>query len=302
MSLITRSPVLIQQFFHKAASGFKIAGRALWRNKAGFVGFVGLSFYLILTFIGPLLIPFDTEVRTTRIYEFPSAEFPLGTNNQGQSIFSHIVHGGRELLITAFLSGLFSTFIAVTFGSLAAFAGGAVDAVIVAIANFVLTIPRFPLLVVLAGILRFDSQVFLALVLALLSWPSLLRSVRAQVFSLRERDYVEAAVALDLGTSHILFRELLPNMMSYITVNFIFATTSAIYSQVGLVFLGLVPFAQQNWGVMINMAWSGGALFLNRASSWLLSPVVAIALFQLSLVLFARALEELFDPRLRTGL
>lgn len=280
----------------------RLVGRALWRNKVGFVGFLGVVFFLSLTFIGPLFIPFDTAVRVDQIYKPPSAEFILGTNNQGQDIFSHIVHGGRQVIITGFLAGFLSTFIAVTFGALGAFVGGRVDTIIVAVANFVLTIPQFPLLIVLASVLRFDSQIFLAVVLALLNWPVLLRAIRAQVFSLRERDYIEAAISLDLSTRHIIFRELLPNMMGYVTISFILATTGAIYQQVGLVFLGMVPFAKQDWGVMINLAWSGGAIFSPASSSWILSPVLAIALFQLSLVLFTRSLEELFNPRLRSGL
>ena len=301
-SILHLEESLPRRLWNNFRENLRVARRALWRNKAGLIGFIGLIFFLLLTFVAPTFIPFDSTVRVTRVYEPPSVEFPLGTNNQGQSILSHIIHGGRELLLTAFFAGFLSTLIAVTFGSLAAFAGGAVDAIIVAIANFVLTIPQFPLLVVLAGILKFDSPAFLAVILALLSWPALLRSIRAQVLSLRERDYIEAAVALDLSTPHILFRELLPNMMSYITISFIFATTGAIYAQVGLVFLGLVPFAKQNWGVMINLAWTGGAIFYPNASSWILSPVVAIALFQLSMVMFARSLEEFFNPRLRTGL
>ncbi len=301
-SILQLEESLARRLWNNLIENLRVARRALWRNKAGLIGFIGLVFFLLLTFAGPLVVPFDSKVRVDRVYEAPSAEFPLGTNNQGQSILSHIIHGGRELLITAFVAGFLSTIIAVTFGSLAAFAGGAVDAVIIAVANFVLTVPQFPLLVVLAGILKFESPMFLAFILALLSWPALLRSIRAQVLSLRARDYIEAAVALDLSTSHILFRELLPNMMSYIAINFIFATTGAIYAQVGLVFLGLVPFAKQNWGVMISLAWTGGAIFYPNASSWILSPVLAIALFQLSMVMFARSLEEFFNPRLRAGL
>jgi peptide/nickel transport system permease protein len=291
-----------QRLWHSFTATLHLIWRALWRNKVGFVGFVGLSFFLILTFIGPLFMPLDTTVRVTRVYEGPSAEFPLGTNNQGQDIFSHIVHGGHQLIMVAVLAGFLSTLIAVTFGSLAAFAGGFVDTIIVAIANFVLTIPQFPLLIVLAGVLKFSSPLFLGVMLAALNWPALLRAIRAQVLSLRERDYVEAAVALDLSTPHIIFRELLPNMMSYITISFILATTGAIYGQVGLVFLGMIPFAKQDWGVMINLAWAGGAIFSPASASWIMSPVIAISLFTLSLVLFARSLEELFNPRLRSGL
>jgi peptide/nickel transport system permease protein len=290
-----------QNIWRSIVGALRVFGKALRRNKAGFVGFLGILFFLGLTFIGPLFIPLDTTIRVSRVYEAPSAQFILGTNNQGQDIFSHIVHGGRQLIITAFLAGFLSTMIAVSFGSLAAFVGGRVDTIIVTLANFVLTLPQFPLLIVLASVLHFDSQFFLALVLALLNWPVLLRAIRAQVFSLRERDFIEAAVSLDLGTPHIIFRELLPNMMNFVTISFILATTGAIYQQVGLVFLGMVPFAKQDWGVMINLAWTGGAIFSPVSASWILSPVLAIALFQLSLVLFARSLEDLFNPRLRSS-
>lgn len=290
-----------QSILRSIANGLSFFGRALWRNKVGLLGFLGIVYFLGLTFIGPIFIPLDNKVRVDRIYEPPSADFILGTDNQGQDIFSHIVHGGQQLIVTAFLAGFLSTVIAVTFGSLAALAGGAVDSVISAITNFVLTLPQFPLLIVLATVLHFDSQFFLAVVLAVLNWPVLLRAIRAQVLSLKERDFIEAAVSLDLGTSHIIFRELLPNMMSFVTISFILATTGAIYQQVGLVFLGMVPFAKQDWGVMINLAWTGGAIFSPASASWILSPVLAIALFQLSLVLFARSLEEIFNPRLRSG-
>jgi peptide/nickel transport system permease protein len=129
-----------------------------------------------------------------------------------------------------------------------------------------------------------------------------MRAVRAQVLSLRERDYIEAARALDLGLWHIISREVFPNMISYIAVNFIFTVRVAMYSIVGLVFLGLVPLKEPDWAVMIFTGRQQGVLFLPQASWMLLSPVIAIALFQLSLVLFTRSLEEIFNPRLRSGL
>jgi peptide/nickel transport system permease protein len=101
----------------------------------------------------------------------------------------------------------------------------------------------------------------LALLIGLLSWPTLLRAVRAQVLSLKEREFVEAARALDLGLPHILFREILPNMSAFIFMSFVISVTSAIYSQVGLYFLGLAPLAGENWGVMLNLAWVRGAIF-----------------------------------------
>jgi peptide/nickel transport system permease protein len=225
----------------------------------------------------------------------------LGTDTQGRDIFSHIVNGGASLIVTAILAGFFSTAIAVILGALAALLGGIADRVLTTTANFVLTIPGFPLLVVLASLIKLDSIVLLAALIGGLSWPVLMRAVRSQVLSLRERDYVEAAVALDLGLPHIILREILPNMSSFVAINFIFAITSAMYQQVGLIFLGMAPINDYTWGVMLYFGRTRGTLFSPDSASMVLAPVIAIALFQVSMVLFARALEEMSDPRLRAA-
>jgi len=376
--------------------------RALLRTRAGLIGFVGLVFYALLVVVGPLLVPFDGEVKTDQVNAppgsrlqlvtraadaeqlgtlaalsgkvvgyvrssagetlvepledtfadteryrrgagledglteladgdidalvlfseafkvnpiGPGSDFPglaianarlsaphlLGTDTQGRDIFSHIVNGGRTLIVTALLAGLISTTIAVLLGSVAALAGGVVDRVLSALANFILVLPRFPLLIVLAALFTLDNIVLLATLIGLLVWPALMRAVRAQVLSLRERDYVEAARALDLGGRHIVFREILPNMMSFVVINLILAVTFAMYDQIGLIFLGMAPINDYSWGVMLYFGRTRGALFSPDSAAMVLAPVVAIALFQVSMVMFARALEEVFDPRLRTA-
>jgi peptide/nickel transport system permease protein len=238
----------------------------------------------------------------TSLFQGPSEQFPLGLDWQGRDVLSHIVHGGRTLIITSIQAGLLATVIAFVLGAIAGLLGGIVDQLLSAISNFILTIPQFPLLLVLASVLSFSNHLMLAVLFASLNWPALMRAVRAQVLSLRERDYVEAAVALDMGLRHIVIREVFPNMISYIAVNTIFAVRSAMYALVGLVVLGLVPLREPDWGVMIFLGRQQGAMFNPSAASMLLSPIIAIALFQLSLVLFTRSLEEIFNPRLRSGL
>jgi peptide/nickel transport system permease protein len=227
----------------------------------------------------------------------------LGTDTQGRDILSHIINGGTSLILVAVLAGLFSTLIAVIMGSLAALLGGIADRLMVSSANFVLTIPQFPLLVVLALLVgaKLSNPVLLAGLIAILSWPVLMRAVRAQVLSLREREFVEAARSLGLGMPHIIFREILPNMMSFVAISFIFAVTGAMYQQIGLIFLGMAPINDYTWGVMLFFGRTRGTLFSPDSMAMVLAPVVAIALFQVSMVLFARALEEMFDPRLRTA-
>lgn len=288
----------------------RAATRALIRNKAGFIGFLGVLFFFVMSVFGPLVIPYEGELRRDRgqpgaatLFQAPSAQFPLGLDWQGRDILSHIVHGGRSLILTAGLAGLLTTAIAAGIGAVAALVGGIVDQVFSALSNFILTIPQLPLLLVLASFIDLgDNYFLLALLFAALNWPTLMRAVRAQVLSLRERDYIEAAFALDLGLWHITTREVLPNLISYIAVNMIFSIRAAMYSIVALVFLGMVPLREPDWGIMIVIGRSQGA-FSSSSSVWMvLAPVLAIALFQLSLVMFSRSLEEVFNPRLRSGL
>lgn len=269
-------------------------------NKVGFIGFLVVVAFILVSLVGPYIVPLDTKVKVDKVYQPPSLEHWLGTDHQGRDTFSQIVHGGKDVIYVGFVAALISTAIAVTFGTLAGFAGGRIDSVTMMITDIVLTIPVFPLLAVLAAFIKLDNLTMLGVLLGLLAWAALLRAVRSQVLSLKERDYIEAARALDLGTRHIIFRELVPNMMTYIAISFTLALTSAIYTQVGLVFLGLVPISTSNWGVMISLAWTRGAVFYRDSLWYILSPVVAIALFQLAVVTMSRSLEMAFNPRLRT--
>lgn len=301
-----------REFFMRQMAGLgnslRATGRMLLRNKSGFIGFLGVMFFIIVSVFGPLVVPYEGQPQFSRrqpgatsLFQGPSAEFPLGLDWQGRSVLSHIVNGGQTLIVTSVVAGLLATALAVLLGSLAGLLGGIIDQILSAISNFILTIPQTPLLLVLAGLIKLDNNFVLAVLFALLNWPALMRAIRAQVLSLRERDYVEAARALDLGTWHIISREVFPNMISYIAVNMIFSIRAAMYNLVLLVILGLVPLKEPDWGIMIYMGRQQGALFNPAASAMLMAPIIAIAVFQLCLVLFSRSLEEIFNPRLRSG-
>jgi peptide/nickel transport system permease protein len=270
-------------------------------SKVGFAGFLGVVFILLLSYVGPYFWPIETGADIGRIYEPPSRQHWLGTDDSGKDIWVQIVNGGKDVIYVAVVAALISTAIAVTFGALAGFLGGWLDGGIVAITDIFLTVPRLPLLAVLATFIKLDNMTFLGVLLGLLGWPFLLRAVRAQIFSLKERDYVEAARALDLGVGHIIFREMLPNMMTYIVISFTLGMTNAVYEQVALIFLGLVPFSESNWSVMINWGWNHGAMFFKNSIWYIMSPVVAIALLQLAIISMSRSLELVFNPRLRSG-
>ena len=284
-----------------AWKGLRLSVRLLAYNKVGFIGFLVVLFIVLLSYAGPLIIELDTKTKIDRIYITPTLEHPLGTDHQGRDIWSQIVNGGKDVIYVAFLAALISTVIAVVFGTLSGFIGGWVDSAVMSVTDIILTIPQFPLLAVLAAFISLNSLTLLGVLMGLLNWPTLLRALRAQALSLKQRDFIEAARALDLGVWHIVLREMVPNMMPYIVVSFALGMTFAVYQQAGLVFLGLVPISAGNWSVMIQLAWVRGAIFYKDSVWYIMAPIVAIAILQLAIISMTRSLELVFNPRLRAS-
>ncbi len=273
--------------------------RALARDRVGLLGLIGVGTILFITFVLPHFVPLDDKVKVDQIYAPPSWQHPFGFDSQGRDVWTQIIHGGQQLLLIALGAAVVSTVLGAGLGGFSGVMGGRVDSFLMLLTDVWLTIPLLPLLIVLAAFIRVNSPLILVLVIGFLSWAGLTRAVRSQVLSIKQRDFVEAARVLDLGTNHIVFREVLPNMMSYITINFILAITAAVFFQTALVFLGLVPVSTNDWGVMIRFAYTRGAIFSKDSFWYIMAPVLAIALFQLSLVALERGIAEVFNPRLR---
>ena len=168
------------------------------------------------------------------------------------------------------------------------------------VTDLVLTIPGFPLLIVLSTVWDFGSPYAMGLVLGIFGWGGLARAVRSQTLSLRERGFLEAARGLGLPARHIVLREVAPNVAPYVAMNLLLSVTGAIYAETGLFFLGVVPFNAGNWGVMLNIAvFSAGAVTSPQALTYLLSPLVCILALTLAIVVMLNAVDEWFNPRLR---
>jgi peptide/nickel transport system permease protein len=273
--------------------------RSLMRSKAGFAGFIGFTLMVLVALVGPLFTPGHLATDINAVYLAPSGAHPLGTDSEGRDIAIQMINGGRSVILVGVLAAAISTTVAIVFGALAAYLGGWVDSLIVSVTDIVLTVPQIVLLAVLASLYKLDNPWILAVIIGGFAWPYLLRSVRAQVFSLKKREYVEAAQLLDLGTPWIVAREILPNMATFIVMNFVVTMTNAIYALVGLYFLGLAPLVDDNWGAMLNKAWTRGAIFYSDSLFYVLAPVIAISILQLSLVTMTRSFEEILNPRLR---
>ncbi len=275
--------------------------RILYRNKRAFVGFLILLMFLLMAVVGPYVVPLDMSARYAERFLPPSWEHPLGTDFVGRDTFALLVHGSRDVLLIAFFTAVFTVAIAISVGMVAGLQGGLVDTILMFLTNAVLTIPQFPVMLVFATIFRVKDPVSLALILSIWAWGGLARAVRSQVLSLKEREFIEAARVMGLSLSHIVLRELLPNVAPYVAINFLYIMKNAITASVGLMLLGVIPFSATNWGMMLNLATQqSGAIYIPQGLYYAIAPMAAIVLFQLGALFFAHGLDEILNPRLRS--
>jgi peptide/nickel transport system permease protein len=273
-------------------------GKVRQLGLGGMLGASGLLLLVLTSAYGRFLT--DTPAtEVDAILEAPSLGHPLGTDFTGRDNLLLVVRGGWDMLELAVVAGVLMSAIAVAIGMFGAFSGGVVDRVITRLTDLWLTIPRLVLLLVIASLFPFNSTFALAVLIAVFGWPALARQVHAQVLSLRSREHVEAARLLQLRTSHILLRYLLPAIAPFVVISTITGMTAAIYQQVTLAFFGLVPL-EDNWSVLFSVAYGQNAIYLPAAAWSMFAPVGAICFLQFCLVLTSRSLEGLFDPRLRS--
>jgi peptide/nickel transport system permease protein len=266
------------------------------------VGAVMLALFLLIALIGPPLIPLERSPDYEARFAPISFHHPLGTDYAGRDVMAQLVHGSRDIFVIAFSTGAFAVLLAFLIGVGGALVGGMADGVLLGCTDVFLTVPSFPLMAILAALFQVGDPITFGFLLSLWSWPGLARSLRSQVLSLQHREFIEVCRLMRMGSWHILWREILPNLVPYITLNFILISRNAITASVGIMMLGLVPLKVENWGMMLNLAaFQSGAIFLPQGMTYLLAPLLAIIFFQYSLILVAGGVEELFDPRLRRG-
>jgi peptide/nickel transport system permease protein len=274
----------------------------LKRNPGSIVGLIILLAYLVFSVIGPMLYPPILNPDPAAIYLGPSLHHPLGTDYSGRDVLALVIIGTRAVIEVAVMAATLTVVIGGFVGLVSGFFGGWIDMLLMRITDIFLTVPGFPLLVLIASLTSLSNPFLVAVVLSLTSWGGLARAIRSQVLSFREREYIEAARSLRLGSMYIVFREVTPNLMPYIVMNLMLNITGAIYSEIGLFYLGVLPFNSTNWGVMLNLAYTtSGAIYSSKSILYLLSPMGAILLLQLGIIMVLRSADEIFNPRLRVS-
>jgi peptide/nickel transport system permease protein len=301
---VISSVALPPEQVHQALQRSRQRGTSRWRLFVSTPGRVAASaiivIFTLMAIIGPYLYPKNLAINPNNIYAAPSLAHPLGTDFEGADVLALLVTGSRYVLLAAAIAAVITLGIGTVAGLAAGYYPSGTGSAIMRVTDFVLAIPGFPVLIVLATIWQFGSPLEMGLVMGVFGWGGITRAVRAQTLSLRERGFVEAARGLGLSGRRIIFTELLPNLAPYIGMNLMLAITAFIYTEVGLFFIGVVAYSSSNWGVMLNDAvFQAGALTGTRGLSYLLSPLICILLITISLVTLANAVDEVFNTRLR---
>lgn len=276
---------------------------ALRHSPTAMVGVSILLFFALVAIFGPLLAPYDpTAYFVGSPTGAPNAHHWLGTTQLGQDIFSQLLVGTRSSLMMAVFAGILTNVIAVIVGLTSGYLRGWSDDILTTATNVFLIIPALPLLILIssyAAAFGVRGSMAIAIVVSLVGWPWGARAFRSQMLSLRNRDFVLAARVADESQIRIVFSEIMPNMLSIIAANVIFATLAALVAEIGLEFIGLGDTSQVTWGSMLYWAQTNSAL-LNGAWFWFVPPGLAIGLFAVGLVLTNYAIDEIANPRLRT--
>lgn len=270
--------------------------RALLSNRKALAGSIILLFFLFLSVFGPMMVQ-DPHAFVGMVHEPPSAKHLFGTTGQGQDVLAQTVVGARVSLAVGFATGFAVVAIGALIGMIAGYFGGWIDSVLSLFTNVFLIIPGLPMAVVIAAYLPAGPLTIL-LVLVITGWAWNARVLRSQVLSLREKDFVMAAIVSGEGSLRIIFREILPNMTSILMSSFISATVFAIGAQVGLEFLGLGDMSLVTWGT--NLYWASNNAALLTGAWWTIVPTgLCVALVGFALAMINFAIDEITNPRLR---
>jgi peptide/nickel transport system permease protein len=268
------------------------------RNKKLVGGFVIVLVFLLLALLGPLFTGGDPLAYVGPPSAPPSGDWWFGTTTFGQDVFAQFVHGLRATFLVGAVAAVIAGVLGMVIGFTAGYRGGMVDEILNMLTNIVLVLPVFAVLMIIAGYLEVRTVSSQAIIIGLFSWPWVARAVRSQTLSLRAREFVDLAKLSGAPVRRIIFREIAPNMASYLFMVVILLFGSAVLFAASLDFIGLGPSEGISLGLMLNQAKHWSAMDLGMWW-WFIPPGLAITVVVSSLYIMNVGLDEVFNPKLR---
>jgi peptide/nickel transport system permease protein len=287
------------------ASLWADAWRRFRRHRMALVALFVLAFMVLAVAFGPLIWKLQiNEIDFGARLQTPTLKHPFGTDDLGQDILARLLYGGRISISVGLSAMLMGMVVGVTVGAIAGISRGVVDAALMWLTDLFLSLPRLPLLLILIYLFRealknaFGPEVgvfvLVVLVIGGFGWMSVARLVRAQFFSLREKEFVEAARALGASVPRQVARHILPNALGPVIVAATIDVAAAIIAESTLSFLGLgFPPDIPTWGRILF----DSKEYLDIAPHWALFPGTAIFLTVLCINFVGDGLRDALDPR-----
>lgn len=265
------------------------------QSPSGRVGALIAGLFVAAGVGAPVIAPYDpAEMRVGQRHSFPAADHILGTDTFGRDIFSRILYGARISLVIGVLTISIDALVGIPIGLAAGFYGARFDNVSMRVVDVFIA---FPTLLFALAIMAVRGAGFANLILAmtLKGWTTFARLTRAEVLSVKERQYVEAARALGASNMRIMLRHVMPNVLASLIVYGTLAVSTPILTEASLSFLGLgLPPPTPSWGLMM----AGERAYMTRAWWSVTFPGLAVALAVLGLNLLGDALRDALDPTL----
>jgi peptide/nickel transport system permease protein len=276
--------------------------RAFYRNRMAAVGTLLLIAWLLIALFAPLLAPYEPSEQDLYLRLKPmfwtsedGRTFLLGSDHLGRDILSRLIYGARVSLLVGAAAAVFSAAIGMLLGGLAGYLGGRTDEVIMGLADLQMAFPSILLALVAVAILGQGLRNVI-IVFAITGWVQYARTLRADILSIKEREYITATKVVGGSGARTLFRHILPNALAPLIVIASFQMASMITQEAALSFLGVgVPITIPTWGNML----AAGREYLHNA--WWISTLPGLALMSvvLGINFLGDALRDAIDPLMR---
>jgi len=266
------------------------------RNYGAVFGLIIIIVVSIMALAAPLLYENSPwmMVAAPLIPPFTEVAYPFGTDMLGRDITAGLVWGARVSLMIGLVSTIIALIFGIIVGAAAGFYGGSIDDALMRFTEFFQTIPQLALAVVIVAVLGPSIYSIMGAIMAV-SWPPAARLVRSEFMTLKQREFVQAAIVIGQKPARIVWSQILPNAMSPIIVSASFMVATAILTESALSFLGLGDRNMMSWGFMI-----GASRTMIRQAWWMsVWPGVAILLTVLAINLIGEGLNDALNPQLR---
>jgi oligopeptide transport system permease protein len=271
------------------------AWRRLLRNKLAVLGGVTVILLCLVAIFADFIAPYSyTKANFGKIYEFPSREFPLGTDQLGRDVLSRMIYGARVSMLVGVGAQVIVVMIGVPIGLVAGYLGGRVDLFLTRFIDVMYAFPRLLFVILIMSMLGAGlMNIFIAI--GLTGWVGIARQTRAQVLSIKEKEFVEGARALGAGFVRTITKHVLPSALTPIVVSVTFGIPEAIFTEAALSFIGVgINPPTPSWGQMVGE----NQQYLRSYWHLCVFPSIAIAITMLSFTFFGDGVRDALDPKM----